>query len=210
MAVNDTVLLQVQGIVHGQQHIHTLHFRFQELTATEQGLIDAWQASCRTSYRTIFHTTDNPVQILRASQVCGSLPLRAPAEEAEIVGNQPGTSADTGEPTPSWLSEVVSVRTALAGRSRRGRFYVGGLREGWINGNNVEAVRRARTQAYADALLATFGTTGTATAYKLAVHSRKLADVPGTQCQDSSALVTGLLVRTPIGSTRSRKPGSGF
>lgn len=209
MSVNDTTQLAVQGTVGGQTHIHTLHFRYLDPTASEQGLIDLWQANARTAYRGMFSTNDSPVILLRASEVCGALPLRAPVEEAEAGGNQTGTRVISAERLPSWLAAVVSERTAFAGKTRRGRFYIGGLFEDETTGNTLNSGYIAWVQAYVDAIMGTFGPSGTSNLYRLVVYSRKLASVPGTQCQDSSTVVTSMLVNANIGSMKSRKPGSG-
>lgn len=209
MAANDTVLLTVAGNVLGQAHVHTLHFRYLSGTENEGALIDIWRNQCRTAYRALFGDQTLPVQLLTARQVCGTLPLRAPSESAEPSGSQAGTRLSVGDLLPSFVAHVVSVRTASAGRSRRGRFYVSCLAEADVNGNAIGASPIARMQTYADALLNNFtGGGAIASGYQLVVHSRLLAQ-PGVQCQNSSTPVTGLLVRSAPATMRSRKLGSG-
>jgi hypothetical protein len=209
MAINDTTQLAVRGIVAGQDHVHTLHFRHMALPPdSEQALIDEWQAGCRTAYRAAFITFDSPVITLTARQVCGTVPLRAPVEETEAVGNQPGTRTPSGDRLAPWLASVTSERTALAGRSRRGRYYLGGLIEADIVMADLQSAYLTLVQAYATALLTVFGPAGTSANFKLAVHSSKLA-AQGLQCQDSSTLVNGLIVRSPLATMKSRKAGSG-
>lgn len=209
MAINDTVQLTVQGFAGGERHLHTLHFRYAALSSTEQGLIDAWQATSRTTYRAQFQAAAAPVQALTARQVCGSVPLRAPLEEIELVANQPGTLNDSSQAGPSWVARVVSVRTALAGKSRRGRFYIGGMTDFTIESNNVSTDGRNATQAYVNSLMAAFvGAARSQADYALVVHSGKLA-ASGVDCDLSSTPVTGMIVRTLLGSMRSRKPGRG-
>lgn len=209
MAVNDTAQLSVQGLVGGENHVHTLHFRAVDALANEQGLIDAWQLNARTAYRAIFKTTDSPVQTITAAQVCGAVPLRAPVVETEAVGNIAGTEGnDISQSLPSFVAAVFSVRTALSGKSRRGRFYIGGLTEGGTDVNMVGGVGN-RLQAYITALANNFISPNAASGWVLVVHSRKLAAVPGTQCQDSSTLVTNIILRSQLGTMRSRKVGHG-
>ena len=213
MPINDTVELSVAGLVGGQTHVHTLHFRYKRVSSSEAGLITDWKGSCLTTYRAMFSTLDTPATLLKAAQVCGSVPLRAPGEDAS--GPAAGTRAITADPLPTWVAQVVSERTALAGRSRRGRFFMGGLYEVDSSGTNGNSVpvgnqRSILIQAYLDTLLAQFVTGGGANLdYGLVVHSRLLAAVPGTACQDSSTSVTGLIRRDLLGSMRSRRPGSG-
>lgn len=210
MAVNDTVQLAVNGVCNGQDHVHTLHFRYTDVTPTAPAtLINEWQGAPRTAYRAIFRTVDNPVVLLVARHICGAIPLIATVEEAEVAPNIAGSRAGTGEKLPAYLSRVVSVRTALSGRSRRGRFYLGGMDEDEQNNGDLGSVAQGLVQAYIDALMAQFGPSGASGLWRLVVHSPTLAAVPGTQCQDSSTLVTGMIKRVPIGTTKSRKPGSG-
>lgn len=209
MAINDTAQLAVIGTVLGQQHVHTLHFRHEQVGQSEADIINEWQAGCRTTYRTMFDNTDSPCQLYSARQVCGAVPLRAPAEEAEVAPNIVGASDFTSDAAPSWLAAVGSERTALAGRRRRGRFFIGGLYESEISGNNLVANHLARLQAYIDALMATFGESGTSVLFRLVVHSPTLAAIPGTECQNSSTPVTAIIARSAIGSMKSRKPGRG-
>jgi hypothetical protein len=210
MALNDTAQLAVKGTVAGQMHVHTLHFRNQSGAATGQGLIDGWQSGVRTEYRAIFAAADSPCQQYSARIVCAALPLPVPTEETEVAPNIVGSIAAPVGRMPPWIARVVSVRTALAGKSRRGRFFLGGVWEDQQDLGTLVAGDIARVQAYVDALTAAFITPATGTnGWRLAVHSPTLAAVPGTQCQDSSTLVTGFIVRDQLGSMKSRKAGSG-
>lgn len=209
MAINDTAQLAVIGTVGGVRHIHTLHFRHLDPALTEQNVIDAWQAQARTAYRDLFHPSDLPIERYVCAQVCGSVPLRAPVEEVEVDPNRAGTLASTGQLLPTFNAAVVSVRTALAGRSRRGRFFLGGLREDYVAGNVLDPNYLSRVQTYINALLAAFGPSGSVGSERLVVHSRKLASSPTVACQDSSTLVQGMIARANPGTMRSRKLGSG-
>ncbi len=211
MAVNDTVELAVIGVVGGEQHVHTLHFRFQTLNATDAGLVADFIANPLGTYRNIFYNADTPAERVVARQVCGGVPLRSPAESAPASPG--GTRALTTERAPGWVSVVNSVRTALAGRSRRGRFYIGGMAEYDVTGNylsNANGSHAIAIPLYSAALIARYELVSGASAdYKLVVHSRKLAAVAGSQCQNTSTPVNAILMRQLLGSTRSRRPGSG-
>jgi hypothetical protein len=201
--------MAVKGTVGGETHVHTLHFRAADALANEQGLIDQWQTSCRTAYRNIFVVGDTPVDTITVQQVCGSTPLRAPVIETEIAPNRAGGEGnDTSNLMPTFVAGVVSVRTAFAGKSRRGRFYIGGLTEAGVTQNILGSVA-GRIQTYLTALETAFRSPNALSGWSLVVHSRKLAAVPGTQCQDSSTLVTSLLLRNEVGTMRSRKLGHG-
>jgi hypothetical protein len=212
MAINDVSELAVIGTVVGQQHVHTLHFKHVGAPADPEGtLIAEWEAACEASYRALFTDEDSPTLTYKAKQVCGTIPLRAPAEAAQvtILGTRPVNS----QAQPALMAELVSERTAFAGRSYRGRFFLGGLREEDSQGNNLVTValsRYALTGAYMTALLAAFGGAGTSTNFNLFVYSRKLAAAPGVQCQNTGAIVTGFVHPTLVSTMRSRRPGSGL
>lgn len=218
VAANAIYKLAVIGTVLSQRHVHTLHFRstlagssvgFSE-DAWMQDLIDQWQSSCRTAYRAIFGTGDQPCQLYQARKVCGALPLPAGIDEAEAAGSTAGTASKTGDPLPSWLANVTTERTALAGRRFRGRFFLGGLWEQDVNFNDMTTARIAPTQAYADALAAAFVTPlETAVNGKLFVFSVVQSKVPGIQCQNAGADVKTFQVRVPVASMKSRKAGHG-
>ncbi len=216
MAVNDIAQLSVVGTVGTQQHVHTLHFRYLTAGATDNALLVAWTATALASYKARFVITDTPVERLAARQVAGTAPFRAPAESAPSPNAGLRSAGSLGEPNPTWLAELVSERTALAGKRYRGRFYLGGLYEWDVIGNNLrlglaETPRNAFDlgQDYINALLTGYGPSGTSTDYRLFVFSRTLSKVPGTLPQNQGADITGLLHRTTVNSMQSRRPGSG-
>jgi len=156
----------------------------------------------------MFGTADSPCQLYRAQQVCGSIPLRAPAEEAEVSPNIVGALTLTTQQLAPWLASCLSWRTAFAGRSRRGRNYFGGMSEEMVNGSLIDSSQTTRIAAYRDAVLDAFGPSGANPNYRLVVHSRKLADT-GVDCTVSSTPITSGLVRDQLASMKSRKAGHG-
>lgn len=209
MATNDTLMLSVIGTNLGQQHIHTLHFR-EGLTATGPAqLITLWKTSCRAAYVGCFHATHLPVQLIKAEYVCGALPLPAGAENVPIAGDQAGFLTATGDPSPSFLSSLTILRGTLKGRSRQGKYFIGGSYEVDVTGQTFAASYITQLQAYAAALTATF-ITPLSPDYRLVVHSRKLAAVPGTDCVVSSTPVGALVVSDRVTTMRSRKLGHGI
>lgn len=210
MAINDTsefvvyASLNVNGAI--QTYIHTLHFRSIATPAggsVEAVLIDRWQAAARTAWLAAHTSSYNMVAIV-ARQVCGSTPLRAPAFESDTSAGS--RAAPAGDQLAHWLSCVVTEYTDLAGRSRRGRFFLSNLFEADVQGNQILSGYTTLVSAYNTALLGAFGPSGTDLDFRLVVHSRKLASVPGTQCQDSSRIVTSLTTRTGLTTQRSRRP----
>jgi len=212
----------VIGTVNGQQHVHTLHFR-STLAGNAVGMdeptfmndiITTWKTGPMVSYRAMFKDTFNPVQQFQVRKVCGSVPLPAGVDLAQTAGQTAGTGAGlpfVDDPLAPWLAQVVTERTALAGRRNRGRFYLGGLQEGQVTGATILQPRVDLVQNYASALLAAFVTPlDTAKNQALFVFSRTQSLVVGTACQDCGANVTSLQVRAELATMKSRKAGSGI
>lgn len=209
MAVNDTWGLIVRGTVSGSQHIHTLHFR--ELGGDFLGsdLVTAWEAGAGAAYRGMFPTHQPCVQYIKAEKVCGSLPFPAPVEVVPAAGAMMGTRATAAaEGLPAFVAACVIERGTLAGRSRSGRFFIGGLMETDNNTNDLAPAYITLVQNYANALKAAF-VTPSAPNWRLVTHSRLLAQ-PGVQCDVSSTPVANLLVNARPTTMRSRKIGHGL
>lgn len=224
VAPNGIYKLAVIGTVAGQSHVHTLHFRSTISTAidpwdedaAQADLLSAWQTGCRTAYRGIFTTDHTPIQTYQIRKVCGTPPLPAGLDASETgpnsVGSINGAAVGAGEAMAPWLANVVTERTSLAGRRYRGRFFLGGLYEGFVAGSAIGAGRLTPTQVYADALVATFVTPpDTTKEWALFVYSLKQAkEFPATPCQNTGANVRTLQVQGALASMKSRKAGSGI
>jgi hypothetical protein len=209
MATNDTFEFACRGVVNGTQHIHTLHFRQVDPVLDGGNLITHWQTNCQTAYRGLFHNSQTPVLNLKAAKVCGATPLPAPVEVGVTGATTFGTRTTTGDNLPAFVACQVALKGTLAGKSRQGRFFLGGLWEADNVGNDLTAAYLLLVQAYIDVLKAQY-VTGTPTAWQLVVHSRKLAAVPGTACQDSSDRVANIIANTRPTTMRSRKYGHGL
>jgi hypothetical protein len=227
VAVNGVYILRVLGTHQSQQHIHTLHFRSTSAavaaSATEgdfqQAIINDWQTNARTTYRGMFFTSSSPCQTYEVRKVCGSLPLPGGVDETEIAPNIVGSRSASGEAAAPWLAGVVTLRTAYAGRSYRGRNFIGGLGEQDFNGATMESAWITAVTAYYTALVASFVTPSEISiGAKLFVHSRRLADGDPTAvpplapraCQEAGGDVQSFVVRNQLATMKSRKAGSGL
>jgi hypothetical protein len=219
VAANGIYKLAVIGTVQGQQHVHTLHFRSTTdpdgLARAEDdwqsNLINLWQGAPMTAYRAIFYTADSPVQQYQVRKVCGSLPLPAGVDEAEAAGSILGTRTGGTQPLAPWLAQVVTIRSALAGRRYRGRNFLGGLDENDVGGAVISVGRTNLVDAYYNALVAAFITPlEVDVEARLFVYSRVQSGVPGTQCQNAGSDARGYQSRTALATMKSRKAGSGI
>lgn len=220
VAANGIYKLAVIGTVYGQQHIHTLHFR-STLAGSSVGmaedvwmadLISSFQGAPTTAYRALFPLGSTPVELFQVRKVCGSTPLPAGVDQAQPGAASGGTvNPGASEPLAPWLASVTTVRTALAGRRNRGRFFIGGMLENQVNGALLLAPILDALTAYADALRAAYvAPLETAVNRKAFVYSRTQAGVVGTACQNAGADVTSYQVRNQLATMKSRKAGSGI
>ncbi len=203
--INDTFLLQVKNTLSGQAYIHTLHFKTALVGADagiQQNLIDAWQAAAQTQWLAA-HPPAVSLGEITAQRVCGALPL--PAATIEAV-NLAGTRSTTnmGELAAPWLAALFRERTGLAGRNYAGRGFLAGLGEADFSGNSLVSAYTTVAQAYLTAL-APFLEGGANVDWDLFVYSRKLAALPGAQCQTSGAPVTSLSLSNQLTTMRSRR-----
>lgn len=204
VATNETAELEVVGTRDSQIQIVTHHFRNIHIATphTLQELIDEWQTTCQAPFLAA-RQPDYTLTKLVARHVCGSVPLDATQEEAVGLA---GTMSAGGAPLAPWFALVVRERTASAGRSRRGRFYFPIDDEAHVTKDTIVGSQTTLIQAYATALTNLFISGGSVSvAWRMVVHSRKLAAVPGAQCQDSSTLVSQLAVQSALTTQRSRR-----
>lgn len=204
MDTNSTAVLAIVGTKLSQTIIVTHHFRNIHIgtSHTLQELIDDWQAACQTQWLAIFQS-DYTLTKLVARHVCGTLPLDATVEEAVGSAGTRGAPVNTLAP---WFAGVVRERTASAGRSHRGRFFVPVPDEMDVTEDVLAGTHVTRVQTYCTALQGLAVDPGASSIkWRLVVHSKKLASVPGTQCQNSSTLVTSLAVQNVLTTQRSRR-----
>lgn len=208
MAINDTFALTVKGTVTTQQHIHTLHFRALDPLVDEGMLIDAWVSACGTAYRAQFSNGQLPVEVIRAAKVCGSVPLPAPVEESMAGAARQGTRGAETNYAPSFIAAVAIERGTIAGRSRSGRYFIGGALTNDFNVNQWAGGYKSILDAYAAALTAEFVGSELDGPWQLVTHSRKLA-LAGAGCEASATPVASVVVSNNVTTMRSRKTGHG-
>lgn len=209
MAVNDTYFFTAQGTLGGRSYVHTLHFR--ELVGPITGnpsvdLINTWQAACQTQWLAA-HPASYTLVRLTAQRICGSPPLPARVEEGVgAVGSR--SPVNTGDLLPPWIAVAVNEATGLAGKSRHGRFFMSGGGESDVNGETLTtggSTWITAIQNYVTALGTRFVQQAVPLNWDLVVHSRTLADIPGTQCTVSSEPVTSLGIVSRLTTQRSRR-----
>jgi len=127
-------------------------------------------------------------------------------------GNVGGVSTDA---LPSFVSAVMSIRTAQGGRSHRGRSYLAGMPEAATTGSNITVPSATWTAflAFAACFASNFivGDPPGSNAWQQVVFSRKLAGSSHFPVPNVTGFtpVTSYKPVQPLGTTRSRKLGRG-
>jgi hypothetical protein len=123
-----------------------------------------------------------------------------------LVERPLGTPVVGGQPSPALPNNValcVTLLTALAGRSYRGRSYMPGLAEGFVT---LSEISSATAAVYADnyvTLVDDLSTEG----YELVVTSFQAGGVPRVTAVSTPVVAIG--VNTTVDSQRRRLPGRG-
>jgi hypothetical protein len=116
-------------------------------------------------------------------------------------------SAVSGESAPPQCAVVLSMRTALKGRSYRGRVYIPGLAETSQNAGQIASAGIAAYAAMATQLLAVFGPAGSNGDWRLAVISRYANKLK--RLQPVATQVTSITADQTIRTQRRRVLGVG-
>lgn len=208
-APNDIYLLQVRGTKGAQDIVHTLHF-LGDLTnddpTLQQALINAWQASSQAAWLGIAYG-DYTLSDITCQRVCGSTPLPSPTvETVNLTGTRGAlTAANSAAP---WLAMLSREATGFAGKSYRGRFFTPLPADTDCDFQTLTGTVTTLLQAYLTSL-GSYLVGGANADWHLFVYSRKLASVPGVQCQNTGALVTSLSYSPYLTSMRSRRSRTG-
>ena len=102
------------------------------------------------------------------------------------------------------LAVVITKRTGTAGKTHRGRMYIGGMSGVDTDGNMLNTTGVPRFTAFCDAVMAYYGPTGTSGVLQLGVYSRVIGgSSPFTEAGWQP--VTRLDVQTVLGNQRRRR-----
>jgi hypothetical protein len=198
MAAGDVYRLTFQGTFFGEAIYNVLHFEEQAGTPDPLLLPQAaadilWESSTADGFQQITPETYTVPEcgVQQIDPILGSLTI---VSLSGIAGFQGGAGMNN-------VAGVVTWRTALGGRSKRGRTYVGPVAEavyadGIIAGGSVGAWQNG-----VDAFIAVYGAGGSSTEWRFGVWSGTL-----TSFQEATAG----LCRNEARSQRRRNVGIGI
>jgi hypothetical protein len=234
MPANDVYEVAIRGTQQGQQWITTHHFRQVLDDASLVGgpdapaaLVSQWQTHCRDEWLACQDngsglSSQYTLDDLLVTQVVPH-GVVAPASRSFPDGS-PGTRNDPGADTLApWIVAHVTQTTALGGRSYRGRFFVSGLEEADISGDELlvgAGLFLTLLNAYVSSLEAFMASGVASTDWQMVVFSRRLCGYPAPLRKNGQPApviappasaaacahaVTGQLIRPRVSSLRSRR-----
>lgn len=229
MATDDVYKLALRATLNGKDVVNTFAVRmktnpeptvaaFTTLASFIAGELETWQVDDLTYI-------DWRAQQVRGAGTTYSTTPPFSTSTVSYSGSYSGTIVgdSTGTPLPNNNALVVAVNTGQSGRRRKGRFFVGGIAEVWVDDNSLfnpgHLVNiQATMQVIADALKVG----GTNTDFEMGVWSERIATnakyvntisgpvltSQGTPDPATAyAGMTSLSARNIVGSQRDRRPG---
>lgn len=207
-SVNDIYQVRLQGRIEGQETNNVLHFLCTGADSDVELHLIQVLLSC-------FIT--NVLPVLASAWTLERIVWKrvGPTLGPEIISLPEGDASGgvTTDALPSFCSAVMSIRTALGGRSHRGRFYLAGIPEASVTGSSIptESALWAALLAFATCLVTNFvpGDPPGAPSYAMGVYSRVLGGAAFPYTTPGFSAMKEVHPVQQIGTTRSRKVGRG-
>lgn len=134
--------------------------------------------------------------------------------EFETLPASSGVGGGNAAALPSYASVVFSIRTALGGKSHRGRFYLPGIPEAVTTNSKLDAGNAYWTamQAFAACLASEFfhpDPAGGTDLFDIGVYSRKIGGAAFPYGASGFTAANQIVPHLELATTRSRKLGRG-
>lgn len=205
MAVNDLYRTAFSVQVSGQTTVNVMYFK--QLNSSLQD--DAQSAAniitpiLSTAYSNVLASNStNPVSNVTCTRVS-----RLFADTGTAIGNVgPGIGGDV---MPALVACTVKIKTGFAGKTRRGRIFVGGVPSVFVAFSTVSTTAIARYQLFMDGIRNNFMGGAPVSGFQLGVFSRTRYAILSNPFDDYFKPATQLVLNGAIASMRSRKFGVG-
>jgi hypothetical protein len=207
---NDIYQLRVKGQIDAQETNNVLHFRCASGAGDDDVLTHLVLVlmNCFVTHL---------IPVLPQNAFLNSIiwkkvsPALGPETETPFTPSQQGAGDD--QALPSFCSAVFSIRTAVGGRSHRGRMYLAGIPESQTTQSSLTSGDPYYTAllAFAACVVASFipGDPVGTHSWAMGVYSRKIGGSHFPYGGNGFTPMTSFVPHTEIGTTRSRKVGRG-
>lgn len=207
-AVNDLYQVRIVGRQEGQETNNVLHFL---CTGADPDVLTNLILVLAQCFIT------NVLPVLTSAWTLEKIIWKrvAPTLGPEIVSIPVGAGAGAGNAAalPSFCSVVFSIRTALGGKSRRGRMYLPGIPENMTLNSSLDPSLAfwAAMVAFANCVVQNFivGDPPGAPSWQMGVYSRKLGGAVFPYNINGFSAMKEFVPSQLLGTTRSRKVGRG-
>jgi len=205
---NDAYQVRVVGRMEGQETNNVLHFVCASSDDDVLTHLILVLAQC---------IIDHLLPVLSSSWALEKIVWKkvSPTLGPEIVSIPVGAAAGAGNAAalPSYCSVVLSIHTALGGRSHRGRMFIPGIPENTTLNSSLDTTNAmwAAIVAFAACLVTNFviGDPPGAHAWSMCVYSRKIGGSHFPYAGTGFTAMKGIEPHALLGTTRSRKVGRG-
>lgn len=207
-AVGDCFQVRVRGHMEGQETNNVLHFTAATAVDDVELRLILALAECFITHLIPVTSSVWALQDIVWKRVTPTLGV-------ENVTVPTGTLTGGGAATalPSYASVVLSIRTALGGRSKRGRMYLPGIPEGATIVSSLDTGNAYWTAvvAFVACVASKFilGDPPPANSFQMEVYSRKIGGSTFPYAIGGFTPVTQVIPVVALGTTRSRKVGRG-
>ena len=207
-AIGDGYMVTVEGEIEGQQTANVFHFRCAAADSDVELHLILALAECFITHLLPVFSSAWKITGLRWKRVYPTL-----GPEFFTVPAGTLVAAGSENALPSYCSVVISKRTALGGRSRRGRFYLPGIPEDATQGSSLDTADPfwAGLIAFVACVVGKFVQSGElgSDQWRMAVYSRTIGGDTFPLGETGFETVTQLVAHAALGTTRSRKVGRG-
>lgn len=198
MAIGDIWRFAFEGVLLGQSYVNVFHIKFLSVGATPAGATGIIDTDLYSLYVAARCTNDFHFSGIHGRQ------LAVPAPTYDGAYSLAGGVSTDNLPPQSAL--VATLRTGYAGRTKRGRLYLGGFSEALQVDGQWDASFVAAMQTYFDDMVAALGLGGSNTDYQWGVWSRKLGgEDPGPYNLAAGWTPISSVVVRPIVYTQRRR-----
>lgn len=203
--------LIVNHTIHGQLCQNGFYFANRPSVEDDEATLASFAQAARASFVTrilpdLLGFWNNQVAV-NSIHVTTIVPHLGPVHEHIL---ETTTGFQTDEALPSYCAAILSLRSGLGGKSRRGRIYFGGLSENDTSTGRLGVDSFVALTEIGNKLIANYGATGSDTLFRFVIYSRLIgpARVNGGPI-DGVTPVTHCNARSILGTQRHRLIGVG-
>lgn len=202
MAVGEVFEVKVSGHYQGQLWNNVLHFRQKEYgVGTEEDFITRFKSVIYGEWLALMVDEATMDQIY-VRQITPE--LKDPVIDSFV--NAVGAVTDDG--LPSFVSAIVTQRTGIANRRKRGRIYIPAVPLSFQTDGQLNSTGLAAYQTFADNLMVNYNDNTASAKFDVGVWSRAQAADTG-QNDDAFTPMTSGAPNPVLGTQRRRRAGHG-